>query len=88
MTATNASTPAGKPPSGILPNFTSPASLYPEMLASVVLSYALTTLFISIRLFTKWFASSWALEDSRPIHATLDRAIANDLIQLFCFLPG
>ena len=63
---TEATAAAGKPPPGLESNS---QSLYPQMVATVVLCSSLSTLFTAARLFTSWMVTSWALEDRTEIRA-------------------
>lgn len=61
----NEAMPAGVPPQGMESNLVNPPSLFPEMLATVILCSSLTTLFTSLRLFTRWMTSAWVFEDCK-----------------------
>ena len=63
---------AGIPPQGVVPNFVNPPSLYPQILATVILCTSLTTLFTFARVWTQWARSVWALEDRRSITAAME----------------
>ena len=54
---------AGAPPPGVVPNLDDPESLYPIILATVILCCSLTTLFTAARLIAKSSMSRWGLED-------------------------
>ena len=52
------------PPEGITPNFIDPSdTLYPEIVATMVLCVSLTTVFTGARLIAKRSIASFALED-------------------------
>ena len=67
--------PAAIPPPGVESNFTNPQSLYPYMLATVVLCSFFTTLFTIARLCTKLLVSNWTSEDCR-----LEKHLTKELI--------
>ena len=55
--------PGGLPSLGPLPGFTSPNTLFPSILATVLLCSILTTLFTAARLTTKRLISTYDAED-------------------------
>ena len=55
--------PGGLPLVGSLPGFTSPNTLFPSILATVLLCGTLTTLFTAARLTTKRLVSRYDVED-------------------------
>ena len=55
--------PVALPSVGPLPGFTSPNTLFPSILATVLLCSILTTLFTAARLTTKRLISTYDVED-------------------------
>ena len=47
--------PAGKPPPGVLPNFVNPPTLNTASVSAMTVELVLTTLFVSMRMYTKAF---------------------------------
>ena len=64
---------ASPPPHGLESNFSNPPSLFPEMIATVVLCSFLTTAFTLARLFTKYRTATWSFEDCKGIQALFRR---------------
>ena len=56
---------AGAPPPGVEPNFVDPVSLYPEILATIVLCIILPTIFTFVRLYAKRSFSRFTLDDCK-----------------------
>ncbi|KAL2038961.1 hypothetical protein N7G274_008301 [Stereocaulon virgatum] len=54
---------ASTPSPGVILNYGNPSSLYPEIIATVILSFTLTTVFTAARLLAKRSFSPWTLED-------------------------
>ena len=70
--------PGGIPSLGPLPDFTSGNTLFPSLLATVLLCGILTTLFTAARLTTKRLISSYGVEDCKFETNHLTRIIPAD----------
>ena len=46
--------PAGKPPAGVLPNFTDPPNLTALFILTLTVTQTLATLAVVLRVYTKW----------------------------------
>lgn len=84
-------TPLGNPPLGVTPNFDNPTdTLFPEIVATVVLSVLLTTGFTAARLVAKRAMTDFTIEDCKWIFLSIDTTSTDThvLIQTFQLQHG
>lgn len=41
-------------------------TLYPDILATIIVTFVLVTIFTALRLVTKWLTKAWNLQDRKP----------------------